>query len=46
MEEYKARQDAERAKMAKLRELRLAVEAKATSDKAKRKPTGQGKTRR
>jgi len=37
-EEYKARLDVERAKMAKLRELRMAVEAKAAKEmKAKGK---------
>jgi hypothetical protein len=43
--EYKARQDAERAKMAKFREMRLAAEAKAgkAEGKAKRKPTGKTK---
>lgn len=39
MNEYLARQDAERAKMAKLKALRLAAEAKAAGEpKAKRKP--------
>ena len=32
MDEYKAKQKAERAKMAKLRELRLAAEAKAAGE--------------
>jgi hypothetical protein len=42
MDEYKARQKAERAKMAKLRALRLAAEAKAAAQsKAKRKPAGK-----
>jgi hypothetical protein len=39
--DYKARQEAERAKMGKLRELRLAAEAQAggkAEAKAKRKP--------
>jgi hypothetical protein len=35
MDEYKARQEAERAKMAKLRKLRLAAEAEAASGKPK-----------
>jgi hypothetical protein len=44
MDEYRARQDAERAKMAKLNALRLAAEAKAGGEpKAKRKPRGKGK---
>jgi hypothetical protein len=44
MDEYLARQKAERAKMAKLRELRLAAEAKAAGKlKAKRKPSGKAK---
>lgn len=44
MDEYLARQKAERAKMAKLRELRLATEAKAAGKpKAKRKPSGKTK---
>ena len=44
MDEYLARRDAERAKMAKLRELRLAAEAKAAGEiKAKRKPAAEGK---
>jgi hypothetical protein len=34
--EYRARQDAERAKMAKLRTQRLVAEAMATREKAKR----------
>ena len=40
MDEYLARQKAERAKTVKLRELRLGAEAKATSEpkKAKGKP--------
>ncbi len=39
MDEYKARQKSERAKMANLRALRLAAEAKAASErKSKRKP--------
>jgi hypothetical protein len=41
MEEYLARQDAERANMAKLREQRIAAEAKAASEKTKRKPTAK-----
>jgi cell division septation protein DedD len=41
--EYQAKQKAERAKMAKLRELRLAAEAQAVGKtKVKRKPTGKG----
>jgi hypothetical protein len=44
MDEYKARQKAERAKMAKLKALRLAAEAKTASEpKAKRKPGAKGK---
>ena len=44
MDEYKARQKAERAKMAKLRKLRLAAEAKAAvAPKPKRKPDGKAK---
>lgn len=44
VDEYRARQAAERAKMAKLRKLRLEAEAKAASkSKAKRKPSGKGK---
>jgi hypothetical protein len=47
MDEYKARQEAERAKMAKLRKLRLAAEAKATSAaKAKQKPGVKLKAKR
>jgi hypothetical protein len=46
-EEYKARLDAERAKMAKLRELRMAAEAKAVVEtKAKRKAGGKTKGKR
>ena len=42
--EYRARQEAERAKMAKLREMRLAAEAKVgKAVKAKRKPAGKAK---
>jgi hypothetical protein len=44
MDEYLARQKAERAKMANLKALRLAAEAKAAGGpKAKRKPGGTGK---
>jgi hypothetical protein len=44
MDEYLARQKAERAKMAKLREMRLAAEAKASGEpKTKRKPAGKAK---
>jgi hypothetical protein len=45
MDDYMTKQGAERAKTVKLRELRLAAEAKATSEpkKAKRKPAGKGK---
>jgi hypothetical protein len=43
MDEYLARQKAERAKMAKLRKLRLPAEAKAAGEQAKRKPAGKGK---
>ena len=44
MDEYKARQKAERANMANLRKLRLAAEAKASGAlKAKRKPGGKAK---
>jgi hypothetical protein len=49
MDEYKAKQEAERAKVAKLRKLRLAAETKATGEaKAKRKPgvKPKGKTKR
>jgi hypothetical protein len=46
MDEYLARQKAERAKISKLREARLAAEARAASEKAKRKPAGKGKTKR
>ena len=43
-DEYKARQETERAKMAKLKALRLAAEAKAAREpKAKRKPVAKGK---
>jgi hypothetical protein len=43
-DEYRARQKAERAKMAKLRKLRLAAEAKAVgATKPKRKPGGKAK---
>ena len=45
-EEYLAREDAKRANMAKLRELRLAPEAKAANEKAKSKPAGTGKAKR
>jgi hypothetical protein len=42
MDKYKARQEAERPNMAKLRAQRLAAEAKATGEpKAKRKPGGK-----
>ena len=41
--EYKARQEAERARMVRLRELRLAAEAKAAGKpKAKQKLGGKG----
>jgi hypothetical protein len=44
MDEYRARQKAERAKMAMLRKLRLAAEAKAAGEpKAKRKSGGKPK---
>ncbi len=44
MDEYRARQEAERAKTMKLRELRLAAEAKtASKPKVKREPTSKGK---
>jgi hypothetical protein len=44
MDEYLARRKAERAKMANLKALRLAAEAKAAGGpKAKRKPGGTGK---
>jgi hypothetical protein len=44
MDEYRARQKAERAKMAKLRALRLAAEAKsAVKPKGQRKPGGKAK---
>jgi len=43
-DDYVAKQDAERAKTANLRELRLAAEAKAGGErKAKRKPGGTTK---
>jgi hypothetical protein len=48
MDEYLARQDAERAKMARLREMRLTAEARADAmpeAKAKRKTAGKGKAR-
>jgi hypothetical protein len=46
MDEYKARQKADRAKMAKLRALRLAAEAKAAgAPRPKLKPSG-GKGKR
>jgi hypothetical protein len=44
MDEYKARQKAERANMAKLRALRLAAEAKSTvKPMTQRKPGGKAK---
>ena len=43
MEEYLARQAAERAKMARLRQLRLAAQSQAGKPKAKRKPAGKAK---
>ena len=43
MEEYRARQAAELAKLARLRELRLGAEAQAGKAKAKWKPPGKGK---
>ena len=44
MDEYRARQHAERAKTFKLRALRLAAEAKSISKpKPKHKPTGKAK---
>jgi hypothetical protein len=48
MDEYKARQEAERSKMTKLRELRLAAEAKVAGEpkpeaKVKRKAGGKAK---
>jgi hypothetical protein len=43
MEEYLARREAERANMAKLREQRLAAEAMAATEKAKRKQCGKTK---
>ena len=45
-DDYLAREDDERAKMARLREMRLAAEAKGAGERKKRKPVGQGKTRR
>jgi hypothetical protein len=48
MDEYLARQDAERAKMARLRDVRLAAQAKVGAKpeaKAKRKPAGKGKAK-
>ena len=42
--DYKGRQDAERAKMANLRKLRLAAEANAANTpKTKQKPAGKAK---
>jgi hypothetical protein len=47
MDEYSAKQEAERAKMAKLRALRLAAEATAgVKPKGKRKATAIGKGKR
>jgi hypothetical protein len=47
MDKYKAKQEAERAKMAKLRELRLAAEAKATgAAKTKQKPAAKLQAKR
>jgi hypothetical protein len=44
MDEYRAREKAERAKMAKLRAMRLAAEAKAgVKSKTKRNPAAKGK---
>jgi hypothetical protein len=44
MDEYNAKQEAERSKTVRLRDLRLAAEAKAgVKTKAKRKPGGKGK---
>jgi hypothetical protein len=43
MQEYRAKQAAELAQLARLREMRLAADAKAASEKAKRKPGGKGK---
>lgn len=44
--DYKARQEAERTKMAKLREQRLAAEAKAAGEtKVKLKAKAKGKTK-
>jgi hypothetical protein len=44
MDEYRARQEAERAKTVKLRNLRLAAEAKtASKPNVKRRPTSKGK---
>jgi len=45
MDEYRARQKAERVKMSRLRQLRLAAEAKAASE-AKAKPGGKGSARK
>jgi len=42
-DDYQAVQNAERTNMAKLRELRLAAEAKAAGEKVKRKPAGKAK---
>ena len=44
--DYLAREDAERAKMAKLRELRLAAEAEAGKPEAKAKRKAAGKAKR
>jgi len=46
MDEYNAKQEAERAKTVRLRELRLAAEAQTVGEpkaKAKRKAGGKGK---
>jgi len=47
LDEYNAKQEAERAKTVRLRELRLAAEAMAAGEpKAKRKPAGKAKAKR
>jgi hypothetical protein len=44
MDEYRAKQDSERAKMANLKALRLSAEAKAgVKSKTKRKPAAKAK---
>jgi len=45
MDEYRARQKAERVKMSRLRQLRLAAEAKAAGE-AKSRPGAKGRGRK